>query len=69
MTRFAPVEPQRLRRQHRPHRCRPNQQAAASQGEDWSTRWQGWWIESNLAFDVEAFHCGKATPGYQFLPR
>ena len=39
-------------------------EAAASQGDDWSNAVDeaGLVIESNLAFDVEAFHAGKATP-------
>ena len=39
-------------------------EAAASQGADWSNAVDeaGLVIESNLGFDVEAFHAGKATP-------
>lgn len=40
------------------------EEAAASQGADWTNAIDeaGLVIESNLAFDVEAFHAGKATP-------
>ncbi len=40
------------------------EEAAASQGDDWSNAVDeaGLVIESNLEFDVDAFHAGKATP-------
>ncbi|WP_160668406.1 peptide chain release factor 3 [Pseudarthrobacter sp. ATCC 49987] len=40
------------------------EQAAASQGDDWSNAVDeaGLVIESNLEFDMDAFHSGKATP-------